>query len=64
MIILVYKILKNDIVIPNTVLEELDNFKSGNKLIIMQEIFAQLDDLLINNSLSANTASLGKNKEH
>ena len=55
---------ENDIVIPNTVLEELDNFKSGNREINYnaRRFLAQLDDLLINNSLSANTASLGKNK--
>ena len=55
---------ENDIVIPNTVLEELDNFKSGNREINYnaRRFLAQVDDLLINNSLSANTASLGKNK--
>ena len=55
---------ENDVVIPNTVLEELDNFKSGNREINYnaRRFLAQVDDLLINNSLSANTASLGKNK--
>tara|TARA_B100000614_G_C14562667_1_gene497735 strand:- start:2308 stop:3627 length:1320 start_codon:yes stop_codon:yes gene_type:complete len=55
---------ENDIVIPNTVLEELDSFKTGNREINYnaRRFLAQVDDLLNSNSLSANTASLGKKK--
>ena len=59
----IYSFMDNDIVIPVTVLEELDNFKKGNNLINFQaREFMRVLDKLVGDVITQEGISLGENK--